>query len=71
VRTIEEVLRDPQLVARDMLVDIPAGTATVKVPGNPIKLSDTPPVRSHPPPALGEHTGEVRAALRDIVRRQS
>jgi crotonobetainyl-CoA:carnitine CoA-transferase CaiB-like acyl-CoA transferase len=60
VRTIDEVLRDPQLAARDMLIDMPAGTGTVRVPGNPIKLSGLPALRRSPPPALGEHTDAVR-----------
>jgi crotonobetainyl-CoA:carnitine CoA-transferase CaiB-like acyl-CoA transferase len=62
VRTIDEVLRDPQLAARGMLVDIPAGDASVKVPGNPIKLSDVPALAAMPPPALGQHTEAARKA---------
>jgi crotonobetainyl-CoA:carnitine CoA-transferase CaiB-like acyl-CoA transferase len=60
VRTIEEVLRDPQLAARQMLVDVAAGTDAVKVPGNPVKLSDVPALPVSAPPALGQHTREVR-----------
>jgi crotonobetainyl-CoA:carnitine CoA-transferase CaiB-like acyl-CoA transferase len=63
VRTIQEVLADPQLASRDMLVGIPAGGRTVKVLGNPIKLSDVGPLPSAAPPALGEHTEAVRAAV--------
>ena len=61
VRTIEEVLRDPQLVARQMLVDVAAGDASVKVPGNPVKLSSAPSLPVDAPPALGEHTRDIRA----------
>jgi crotonobetainyl-CoA:carnitine CoA-transferase CaiB-like acyl-CoA transferase len=64
VRTIDEVLQDPQLAARQMLIDIPAGDRTVKVPGNPIKLSGIPPLPVVPPPALGEHTDAVRRRMR-------
>jgi crotonobetainyl-CoA:carnitine CoA-transferase CaiB-like acyl-CoA transferase len=60
VRTIEEVLRDPQLAARQMLVDVAAGTTSIKVPGNPIKLSDVESLPATAPPALGQHTREVR-----------
>jgi crotonobetainyl-CoA:carnitine CoA-transferase CaiB-like acyl-CoA transferase len=60
VRTIEEMLLDPQLAARQMLVDVAAGTDAVKVPGNPVKLSDVPALPVSAPPALGEHTREVR-----------
>jgi crotonobetainyl-CoA:carnitine CoA-transferase CaiB-like acyl-CoA transferase len=63
VRTIDEVLRDPQLAARRMLVDLPAGGTTVRVPGNPIKLSGVPDVPPVPPPSLGEHTDAVRTSL--------
>ena len=70
VRTMEEVLRDPQLAARNMLVDIATAAGTVRIPGNPVKLSEVAPIQPSPPPALGEHTGEVRAALRDAPRRE-
>jgi crotonobetainyl-CoA:carnitine CoA-transferase CaiB-like acyl-CoA transferase len=63
VRTIEEVVRDPHLAARQMLLEVPAGSRTVKLPGNPIKLSGAPPAPVAPPPALGEHTDEVRHAV--------
>jgi formyl-CoA transferase len=63
VRSIEEVLRDPQLAAREMLVDLPAGAASVMLPGNPIKLSGVPAFTAVPPPALGQHTEEIRRSL--------
>jgi crotonobetainyl-CoA:carnitine CoA-transferase CaiB-like acyl-CoA transferase len=64
VRTIEQVLADPQLAARNMLLDVPAGAASIKVPGNPIKLSQTPDLPLSPPPALGEHTDAIRSSRR-------
>jgi crotonobetainyl-CoA:carnitine CoA-transferase CaiB-like acyl-CoA transferase len=63
VRTIEEVLRDPQLAFRQMLVDVPTGEGVVKVPGNPVKLSDVPAIAPGPPPALGADTDAIRARL--------
>lgn len=60
VRTIEEVLRDPHLASRGMLVDLPAGDTIVAVPGNPIRLSNLPPLPASPAPALGQHTDEIR-----------
>jgi formyl-CoA transferase len=63
VRTIDEVLGDPQLAARQMLIDIATGARPVKVPGNPIKLSGIEALASGAPPALGEHTDEVRRRL--------
>ncbi len=65
VRTIDEVLADPQLSARQMFVEIATSDGTVKVPGNPIKLSSHEPRPAAAPPALGEHTEEVRNALAD------
>ena len=59
VRSINDVLRDPQLAARNMLVEIPAGAASVCVPGNPVKLSAAPVLPLEPPPALGQHTEEI------------
>jgi crotonobetainyl-CoA:carnitine CoA-transferase CaiB-like acyl-CoA transferase len=57
------VLGDPQLAARGMLVDVPAGESVVHVPGNPVNLSTVPRVASGAPPALGEHTVEIRRSL--------
>jgi crotonobetainyl-CoA:carnitine CoA-transferase CaiB-like acyl-CoA transferase len=63
VRTIDEVIADPQLAARQMLVEIPTAAHAVKVPGNPIKLSDVGGFAAGVPPRLGEHTDEVRRSL--------
>ena len=68
VRTVEEVLRDPQLEARQMLLDVALGDRSVKVPGNPVKLSDMGASPMSPPPALGQHTAEIRDAI-DRARR--
>jgi crotonobetainyl-CoA:carnitine CoA-transferase CaiB-like acyl-CoA transferase len=70
VRTIGQVLEDPQLAARQMLLALAAGNGTVTVPGNPIHLSDIPPLPVSRPPALGEHTDEIRASVKDSSRRR-
>ena len=60
-----EVMADPHLLARDMIVDIedyPARKGAFKTVGCPIKLSDTP-VDITRPPTLGEHSDEVLADL--------
>ncbi len=64
VRSIDEALADPQLQARGMVVPL-AHPALGQVPviGNPLMLSETPAVYRLPPPALGEHTGEVLQSL--------
>jgi crotonobetainyl-CoA:carnitine CoA-transferase CaiB-like acyl-CoA transferase len=71
VRTIGQVLQDPQLAARQMLMALTVGAHTVTVPGNPIHLSDLPPLPASPPPALGEHTDEIRASVAHQNRRRS
>jgi formyl-CoA transferase/CoA:oxalate CoA-transferase len=60
VRSVDEVLRDPQILAREMVaaVDHPA-LGPIRMLGIPVKLSETPgTVRTHPP-RLGEHTRSV------------
>jgi formyl-CoA transferase len=58
-----EVLNDPHLRARDMIVDIDFPTrGTYQTVGCPIKLSDSPSEITRPP-LLGEHTDEVLAGL--------
>ena len=64
VNSVREALGDPQLLARQMVVDIPrAELGTVRVLGNPIKLSRTPAVIDRPPPGLGEHNDEILGRL--------
>ena len=70
VRTIDQVLQDPQLAARQMLMDVAVDDAVVRIPANPIKLSDLPTLRSEPPPALGQHTEEVRESVRRARQRE-
>jgi formyl-CoA transferase/CoA:oxalate CoA-transferase len=60
VRSIEEALSDPQLLAREMIavVDHPA-LGPLRMLGVPVKLAGTPGAIRTPPPALGEHTAAV------------
>ena len=57
----EDLVKDPHVLARRMLVEIPRRDGVeqpVLVSGNPVKLSDSPPdVRRSP--LLGEHTEEI------------
>ena len=58
-----EVLADPHLRARDMIVDVDYPTrGTYQTVGCPIKLSDSPAEITRPP-LLGEHTDEVLTSL--------
>lgn len=62
----EEVVADPHVAARGMLVEIARtdGVAQpVLTPGNPVRMSAVPPQPAgRRPPWLGEHTAEVLSA---------
>src|ERR1700733_1396988 len=58
-----EVLADPHLRERDMIVDVEYPTrGTYQTVGSPVKLSDSPAVVARPP-LLGEHTDALLQAL--------
>ena len=64
VNTIPELLEDPQLEAREMLVELDSpAIGKYKATGNPMKMSMTPPVVDRPAPLLGQHTDAVVAEL--------
>jgi crotonobetainyl-CoA:carnitine CoA-transferase CaiB-like acyl-CoA transferase len=64
VRSLDEVLLDPQLLARHMVdvLDHPSAGA-LRVLGVPVKLSDTPGSVRTPPPRLGEHTAAILGSM--------
>ncbi|HEY2908185.1 MAG TPA: CoA transferase [Vicinamibacterales bacterium] len=56
------VLNDPQIRARDMVLEIKHPTlGAQRALGSPIKMSGTPPNAARRAPLLGEHTDEVLA----------
>ena len=59
-----DVIGDPHVAARHMLVEIPRhdADAPVLTPGNPVKMSAVSEGPDTRPPLLGEHTDEVLAA---------
>ena len=64
INDLGQALTEPQVLAREMVVDIHAPVAgPTKVTGVPIKLSATPGAVRTPPPALGQHTEEVLEAV--------
>ncbi len=60
INNIDEVFQHPQILARDMRVNIPHPlNPDLELPGNPIKLSRTPVRYDRPPPLLGEHQQDI------------
>jgi len=66
INTVAQALAEPQVAAREMIVEImhPSG-APLKFLGPVPKFSATPARIQSPPPLLGQHTDEV---LRDILK---
>jgi CoA:oxalate CoA-transferase len=64
INSIDEVVVDPQVIAREMMVEVdhPVAGKTF-LPGIPIKLSATPGAVRQSAPLLGQHTVEI---LRDV-----
>ena len=64
VNRIGDMLADPQVKARDMVVETEHPKAgRVKGIGHPIKFTDTPGEMTRPAPLLGQHTREVLGDL--------
>lgn len=57
---IDELIEDPQIKEREMLVEIEHPTeGRIKFPGCPIKFSETKIESFKPAPLLGQHTDEI------------
>jgi crotonobetainyl-CoA:carnitine CoA-transferase CaiB-like acyl-CoA transferase len=64
VLTIDKVVNDPHINARNMMVEVDHPVAgKVVLPGNPIKLSASCDNIERPSPILGQHTDEVLTEL--------
>jgi formyl-CoA transferase/CoA:oxalate CoA-transferase len=64
INEVDEILNDPQIQARGMIVELVHPAAgPVRSLGNPVHLSDTPASYRRPPPMLGQHTAEVLGEL--------
>ncbi|MDU8912651.1 CaiB/BaiF CoA-transferase family protein [Aestuariicoccus sp. MJ-SS9] len=62
IQTVDQVLKDPQILARNMVVDVldKHGRAAFKAAGNPIKMSDTEDRTTRAPaPDLDGNRGEI------------
>ena len=64
INTVDRVLKDPQIKARDMIVEVDHPVAgKMHVPGVPIKMYKTPGSVDSPAPLLGQHTEEILKEL--------
>ena len=73
VRDFEQVLTDPQIVERAMVIALEHPVAgAIRQLGVPVKLGETPGAVRTPPPVLGEHTaailGELGYSDTDVAR---
>lgn len=63
IKSIDEVIADPHIRAREMIVDVPVAGRDIPMLGLPIKLSRLASAPHSPAPALGEHNGAVLKSL--------
>lgn len=71
VNTIDKVAQDPQVLVRNMIVEIPyPQVGEVKVTNTPIKLSRSQCQVSKPAPELGEHAQEVLRNLLGLTQQE-
>ncbi|MBV5337200.1 MAG: CoA transferase, partial [Deltaproteobacteria bacterium] len=60
INTIDKVVNDPQIKAREMMVELEHPIAGhQKMAGVPVKMSATPGQVEFPAPMLGQHTAEI------------
>ncbi|WP_407406992.1 CaiB/BaiF CoA transferase family protein [Peribacillus sp.] len=64
IQTIAEMFEDPQIQAREMLVEMDhPKVGNLRVTGSPLKLSKTPVTMRKHPPLYGEHTESILEEL--------
>jgi crotonobetainyl-CoA:carnitine CoA-transferase CaiB-like acyl-CoA transferase len=59
VMTSSDLVSDPHVAARGVLVDVPFGDSVVRLPGAPVRTSDPMFVASADAPRLGQHTRQI------------
>ena len=61
---IDQLLADPQLQMRDMLVEVEDPIfGKVTLPATPMRFSETTVLNPAPPPLLGQYTEEILATM--------
>jgi len=63
VNNLEQVFSDPQVMHQEMVIESSQPCGPIKMPGFPVKLSDTPARLRKPSPQVGEHTVEILQEL--------
>ncbi len=64
INEISDVFADPQVAARNMIVEVEHSSGTpLKMVANPLRMSATPLDRYEPPPCLGQHTDELLSGV--------
>jgi len=64
INSMDAVLSDPQVLARELVMEVPHGTeGSVPLIRSPLNIPTAPSEIRYPPPTLGEHTDEVLSEL--------
>lgn len=71
VNHLDRAFAEPPVAEREMIVEYEHPDAgRVRMPGNPIRMSDVPGPISRPAPQLGEHTDAILGGLLDLSAEQ-
>ena len=71
VYAIDQVVEDPQVRAREMIAEVEdAKRGSLKVVGNPVKLSRNKEPINRSIPELGEHTEQILSDLLGLTYQQ-
>jgi crotonobetainyl-CoA:carnitine CoA-transferase CaiB-like acyl-CoA transferase len=69
INKLEDVFNDPQVQAREMVIEMPhpaTGSKPAKLIASPIKMSGTPVSYRRTPPLLGQHSEEILEEFLDM-----
>lgn len=71
INTLTMICRDPQITARDMIVEVEHPVAgTYQMAGSPLKFSSQTEIHYEPAPILGQHTREILAERLHMTDRE-
>ncbi|OGN94970.1 MAG: formyl-CoA transferase [Chloroflexi bacterium RBG_13_50_21] len=70
INSIDQLLDDPQVLAREMVIEVPHPSAgIVRMVASPLKIPTAPVKLRFPPPLLGEHTEQILLDLLGFDRK--